>query len=163
MKLHGSHQSRNGLMIVAIVTLNLSMVSPSSAAPIRQGNSADASCEVVSVGQWYCTIDGKGYYCDTKTNPDPNKNCRPARMAPSGPKGALNQGLLQNRPIMRRGIDSESPTVEGEQGKETSGDVKERAVKRPDPRPKPPIPPKGPHDPQVPPIGPGGTGPTTPK
>ncbi|MGC3974856.1 MAG: hypothetical protein QM771_10795 [Nitrospira sp.] len=41
--------------------------------------------------------------------------------------------------------------------------VTERSVKRPDPRPKPPIPPKGPTDPQLPPIGPGGTGPTTPK
>ena len=116
MNFHGSHQSRTGLMIAAVVTLSLSMVALSSAAPIRQGTNAESTCEVVSVGQWYCTIDGKGYYCDTKTNPDPNKNCRPSRMAPSGPKGAINQGLLQNRPIMRRGIESESPTVEGDAG-----------------------------------------------
>lgn len=160
---HRSHRLRSGLMIMAVVTLSLGGILPSSAAPIRQGTNAETTCEVVSVGQWYCTIDGKGYYCDTKTNPDPNKNCRPARVAPSGPKGAINQGLLQNRPIMRRGIESDSPTVKEEQGKGNSGDVKERAVKRPDPRPKPPIPPKGPTDPQLPPIGPGGTGPTTPK
>jgi hypothetical protein len=42
------------------------------------GGPGEVTCEVVSVGQWYCTLDGKGYYCDTK-NPDPknmNKNCR---------------------------------------------------------------------------------------
>lgn len=121
MKFHGFRQSRSGLMIVAVVTLSLSMVAVSSAAPIRQGTNAETTCEVVSVGQWYCTIDGKGYYCDTKTNPDPNKNCRPARVAPSGPKGAINQGTLQNRPIMRRGVDGQSatpsPTVPEEQGK----------------------------------------------
>lgn len=161
MNFYGSHLSRSGIMVVVVVALSLSMVAASSAAPIRQGTNAETTCEVVSVGQWYCTIDGKGYYCDTKTNPDPNKNCRPARVAPSGPKGA--QGMLKNQPIMRRGIDNESPTVDEEQNKGNAGNVKERAVKRPDPRPKPPIPPKGPTDPQVPPIGPGGTGPTTPK
>ncbi|SJM92927.1 hypothetical protein [Crenothrix polyspora] len=36
------------------------------------------SCEVASVGTWYCTIDGKGYYCGTDKDPDP-KNCLPAK------------------------------------------------------------------------------------
>ncbi|MEO8325323.1 MAG: hypothetical protein ABI618_05700, partial [Nitrospirota bacterium] len=64
MNLHDSHRLRSGFTIVAVLTLSLSMVALSSAAPIRQGTTAESTCEVVSVGQWYCTIDGKGYYCD---------------------------------------------------------------------------------------------------
>ena len=29
----------------------------------------------MSIGNYLCKIDGKCYYCDTKTNPDMNKNC----------------------------------------------------------------------------------------
>ncbi len=154
---------RLGLTTLAAVGIFLSMVDVGAAASRQQGGSADTSCEVVSVGQWYCTIDGKGYYCDTNSNPDKNKNCRPARIVPGGPRGALNPGMLRNQQIMRRGVDGESAATEDTAGKDTNGDVKERAVKRPDPRPTPPVPPKGPTDPRIPPIGPGGTGPTVPK
>ena len=67
----------------------LCFTSTSVAVPRQQGTSAETTCEVVSVGQWYCTIDGKGYYCDTNNNPDKNKNCRPERTAPTGPKAPL--------------------------------------------------------------------------
>lgn len=58
---------------------------------------------------------------------------------------------------------SAEPTNNDTNSGKRKGQVKERSVKRPDPRPKLPIPPKGPTDPQLPPIGPGGTGPTTPR
>lgn len=45
------------------------------AASNGNGASIDANCEVVSVGNFYCTIDGKGYYCITGTSPDKNKDC----------------------------------------------------------------------------------------
>jgi hypothetical protein len=32
----------------------------------------------VSTGAYLCKIDGACYLCDTKTNPDPNKNCIPS-------------------------------------------------------------------------------------
>ena len=43
------------------------------------GSASETTCEVVSVGNWYCTIDGKGYYCTTPKNPDKNKDCMPAK------------------------------------------------------------------------------------
>ena len=33
---------------------------------------------MVSAGNYYCTIDGKGYYCTTGTSPDKNKDCMAA-------------------------------------------------------------------------------------
>lgn len=167
MNLNGSHRFRFNLMAFAVVALIFAMVPLGEAAPIRQStNIEEGKCETVSVGQYFCKINGKCYYCDTKTNPDPNKNCYKettcaAAITRPGLKGTMRPPI--GGAIMRRGIENESPTVEGEQGKGNADDVKERAVKRPNPRPKPPIPPKGPTDPQVPPIGPGGTGPTTPK
>ncbi|MBX3235531.1 MAG: hypothetical protein KF814_05220 [Nitrospiraceae bacterium] len=163
MSLRRSHSVPYSLIAISVLALDWGIASTGNAAPIRQGTGADATCEVVSVGQWYCTIDGKGYYCDTNNNPDKNKNCRPARIAPTGPKGNLNQGMLRNQQIMRRGVEGDATATEGEAGKDSSGDVKERSVKRPTPRPAPPVPPKGPNDPQIPPIGPGGTGPTIPR
>lgn len=163
MRAPDSTRYRVVVTLAVLLILGLSPGPLIQAAPIRQGTSADASCEVVSIGQWYCTIDGKGYYCDTNNNPDKNKNCRPARLAPTGPKGNLNQGMLRNQQILRRGLEGDSPKVESEAGNEKGDEVKERAVRRPDPRPKPPIPPKGPTDPPMPPVGPGGTGPTIPK
>ncbi|GKS57221.1 hypothetical protein YTPLAS18_07480 [Nitrospira sp.] len=130
--------SKFGFIPVVLVTLGLSMDPVAFSAPIQHGTNAETTCEVVSAGQYYCTIDGKGYYCDTKTNPDPNKNCRPAKMVPSGPKGTIDQGTLKNAPIMRRGIEGE-PTGEAEQvEKGFPGDIQERAVKKPKPGPVPP-------------------------
>ena len=57
MNLHGSHRSRTGLMIVAIVTLSLNMVSPSSAAPIRQYTNAESTCEVSHLTHGHETKD----------------------------------------------------------------------------------------------------------
>jgi hypothetical protein len=52
----------------------------------NHGGANDTTCEVVSVGNWYCTIDGKGYYCTTPKNPDKNKDCMPAiKRKPVGP------------------------------------------------------------------------------
>jgi hypothetical protein len=55
---------------------------PSFALP-RGGS--ESSCEVVSVGQWYCTIGGKGYYCTSPNPKDVNKECRAALTMPGGP------------------------------------------------------------------------------
>jgi len=87
MSRSGSPRWRRSLAAMSVSALvALVNLSVSTAAPRQQGTNADTTCEVVSVGQWYCTIDGKGYYCDTDKNPDPNKNCRPARTAPSRPR-----------------------------------------------------------------------------
>ena len=107
MSLRRSHSVPYSLIAISVLALDWGIASTGNAAPIRQGTGADATCEVVSVGQWYCTIDGKGYYCDTNNNPDKNKNCRPARIAPTGPKGNLNQGMLRNQQIMRRGVEGD--------------------------------------------------------
>ena len=167
MNVRPFHSPRFGLTTPAVVTLVLTMVPASFAAPIQQGtNVAEGKCETVSAGNYYCKVNGKCYYCTKKDNPNPNTDCYKettcdAAMTRPGFKGMMRPPI--GGAIMRRGIESESPTVDEEQSKGNPDDIKERAVKRPNPRPKPPIPPKGPTDPQVPPIGPGGTGPTTPK
>lgn len=81
-----------------------------------------------------------------------------------------SQNVQKFEPITSRGVEGEdlgeetvTPQWLTERGNASPNEIKERGMKRPDPRPKPPIPPKGPNDPQVPPIGPGGTGPTIPR
>jgi hypothetical protein len=161
MSQNGSSRFRSSLLAFAAGTLALTLASIGEAAPIQQGtNIEEGKCETVSVGQYFCKINGKCYYCDTKTNPDPNKNCYKettctAAMTKPGFKGMVRPPIGGR--IMRRGVEDEPPAAEPEQDKDDAGDVKERAVKKPNPRPKPPIPPK------EPPIGTGGTGPTIPK
>ena len=62
------------------------------AAQRNNGASIDSNCEVVSVGNSYCTIDGKGYYCTTGTSPDKGKDCVAAAKVkkPRVPTGAVN-------------------------------------------------------------------------
>jgi hypothetical protein len=69
---------------------------PVSELMINQNGDGDTSCEVVSVGTFYCTIDGKGYYCTTDSNPDKDKDCvaalvvhPPRSFRPIVPMGAL--------------------------------------------------------------------------
>ena len=68
-------------------------------AAINNGGGAgiDSNCEVVSVGNYYCTIDGKGYYCTTGTSPDKNKDCVAAAKTtkPRFPIGAVNPGGIK--------------------------------------------------------------------
>ena len=97
MALSDSHSFRFRLMVGTFIMLGLETVGTSLAKPIQHGTSAETSCEVVSVGQWLCTIDGIKYYCDTKTNPDPKKNCMPAKTNPSGPKSSFNQGEIKQQ------------------------------------------------------------------
>jgi hypothetical protein len=93
-------QRRRLVAVSAMIALMLTHLSIGIAAPRRQGPNAETTCEVVSVGQWYCTIDGKGYYCDTNKNPDKNKNCRPARTVPTRPKGQMAP-LSPKSPVVR--------------------------------------------------------------
>jgi hypothetical protein len=81
-----------------------------------------------------------------------------------------SQNMQKFEPITSRGVEGEdlgeeiaTPPWVTERGNAGPDEIKERGMKRPEPRPKPPIPPKGPTDPQLPPIGPGGTGPTVPR
>lgn len=77
-------------------TLVTAGAQPSLSAP-RLGTGGKIKCEVVSVGQWYCTApDGKGYYCDSP-NPDLSKNCRAAmtKGARSGTQYPLTAGRLR--------------------------------------------------------------------
>lgn len=113
-----AHRTAACIVTVVILTVGLSIATVGEAAPIRQGTNAEATCETVSVGQYYCKIDGKCYYCDTKTNPDPNKNCRStkceAAMVNPGLKGAVRPQFGARPPIMRRGVEP-GPPVSGEQ------------------------------------------------
>lgn len=82
---------------------------------IKQGaNVEEGKCEVVSVGNYYCKINGKCYYCTKETNPDPNKDCYkettcdPAITRP-GLKGTVRPPIGTNAPILRRGVEGEQP------------------------------------------------------
>jgi hypothetical protein len=92
---------RRRLAVTALLLLAVTNSAVTSAAPRQKGTNAETTCEVVSLGQWYCTIDGKGYYCDTNDKPDKNKNCRPARTAPSGPKGQTAPKVPVQPPVSR--------------------------------------------------------------
>ncbi len=90
-------------LVIAIPTVGL-------AAPRQQGTNAETTCEVVSVGQYYCKINDKCYYCDTKTNPDPNKNCRETKcdkaLTRPGIKGTMRP---PSGGVLRRGVEGEQP------------------------------------------------------
>lgn len=76
MSQNGLTRFRSSLLACAAGTMALTVASIGEAAPIQQGtNIEEGKCETVSVGQYFCKINGKCYYCDTKTNPDPNTNC----------------------------------------------------------------------------------------
>lgn len=123
MNFNDSHRFQFNLMAFAVVALTLAMVPLGLAAPIRQGtNVAEGQCETVSAGQYFCKINGKCYYCDTKTNPDPNKNCYKettcaAAMTRPGLKGAVRP-FGGRAPIMRRGVEPEP--LASEENKEPS-------------------------------------------
>jgi hypothetical protein len=123
MNQNRSNRFRSSLLAFAAGTLALTFASIGEAAPIQQGtNIEEGKCETVSVGQYFCKINGKCYYCDTKTNPDPNKNCykettcTAATMNP-GLKGAVRP-FGGRAPIMRRGVEPESPA--SQEDKESS-------------------------------------------
>ena len=87
-------------VLAAISTIGLAAALAAGSAHATQNNnggSADGTtCEVVSVGNWYCTIDGKGYYCTKKDNPDKNKDCMPARVIKGNPAaGRINGSVLK--------------------------------------------------------------------
>ena len=69
----------------------LALTAGSAGAVQKGGGLGETTCKVVSVGQWYCTIDGKGYYCDS-SNPTGTQGCIPERKInihryPVGTKG----------------------------------------------------------------------------
>lgn len=109
-------------LVVAIPSISL-------AAPRQQGvGIKDGECEVVSVGQYLCKIDGKCYYCDTKTNPDKNKNCYKettcaAATTRPGIKGNVRPPAGMNAPLLRRGIEGETS---GEAGSGTTDEAKSK-------------------------------------
>jgi hypothetical protein len=62
----------------------------------NQGGSGQSTCWRTGAQLFYCTIDGKGYYCTTDDNPDKDVDCyeafvvRPPRQVrPIAPVGVL--------------------------------------------------------------------------
>jgi hypothetical protein len=111
--------SVGGLLIGGVL---VSLAGVVLAAPRQQStNVEEGKCEVVSVGQYFCKIDGKCYYCDTGTNPDKNKNCYKettcAAAVRPGIKGTVRPPLSKNGPILRRGVEGEQPTSSEKEGK----------------------------------------------
>jgi hypothetical protein len=106
------------------VFLTIMMVeSVAVAAPRQQGtNVKEGECELVSVGNYYCKVNGKCYYCTKSDKPDPNKDCYkettcdPAVTRP-GTKGTVRPPMTTQPPIMRRGVEGEQPTSSEKEGK----------------------------------------------
>lgn len=114
MNQNASNRFRSSLIAFAVGTLAVTMPVLGEAAPIQQGtNIEEGKCETVSVGQYFCKINGKCYYCDTKTNPDPNKNCYKETSCAAA---TMNPGIKRpfggRAPIMRRGVEPEPPASE---------------------------------------------------
>jgi len=64
-------------MKTALMTIMaLFLASTATAAPIEESVGVDeGKCEVVSVGLWFCKIDGKCYSCGKNRDIDPKKDC----------------------------------------------------------------------------------------
>lgn len=175
-----------GLLLCLMTTFDMTMSLEVSARPKRDINGCLPEHYQSNFGQ-SCgrqneqdLLQGKPYYHALVCNGDEMLCC--TRDAKTGatltcrkPGTASRimpnpQNMQKFESITSRGVEGEdvgeeiaTPPWVTERGNASPEEIKERAVKRSNPRPKPPIPPKGPTDPQVPPIGPGGTGPTTPK
>lgn len=83
------HSNSKLYVLAAAAALALPLAfagTPVGAVQKSNGSAGETTCEVVSVGNWYCTIDGKGYYCTTPTNPDKNKDCIAAKTTKGGNK-----------------------------------------------------------------------------
>jgi len=85
-------------------------------------NVAEGKCEVVSVGNYFCKVDGKCYYCTKGEKPDPKKDCYKettcaAATSRSGMKGSAQPPLSTSPPIQRRGVEGEQPTSSEKEGK----------------------------------------------
>lgn len=91
-------------LLTAFSAITTSLV---HAAPRQSAGVEEGKCEVVSVGNYYCKVNGKCYYCTKDTNPDPNKDCYkettcdsvrsdPRRpKAPMVPKGSVQPPLTR--------------------------------------------------------------------
>lgn len=117
MSQNGLTRFRSSLLAFAAGTMALTVASIAEAAPIQQGtNIEEGKCETVSVGQYFCKINGKCYYCDTKTNPDPNKNCyKETTCTAVMTNPALRRPFGGRAPIMRRGVEGDTPASEDNQ------------------------------------------------
>ena len=64
-------------MKTALMTIMaLFLASAATAAPIEESVGVDeGKCEVVSVGLWFCKINGKCYACGKNKDIDPKKDC----------------------------------------------------------------------------------------
>lgn len=142
---------RQGRILFAVnVVLGLIVALPIAglAAQRQQGvGIKDGECETVSVGNYYCKVNGKCYYCTKKDDPDPNKDCYKETTCDSavsrpGIKGGMVRppvgGRMQDAPVspgvppstlqrmpmvpntggvMQRGVEGEQPTSSEKEGK----------------------------------------------
>lgn len=61
-----------------VIGISLFLASAATAAPIEESVGVDeGKCEVVSVGLWFCKIDGKCYSCGKNKDVDPKRDCLP--------------------------------------------------------------------------------------
>ncbi len=136
------------LTLSALLGILVTLSTAGHAAQRQQGMGInDGECEVVSVGNYYCKVNGKCYYCTKKDNPDPNKDCYKETTCDSavtrpGIKGGMVRpptgGLMQEAPaspgvppskfqrmpmapntggVRLRGVEGEQPTSSEQDGK----------------------------------------------
>ena len=88
-----------GLLTATASTAAMVLILEAGSAGAMQnsgGGDNGITCQRVSVGLWYCTVYGKGYYC-TRDHPQPD-DCFPAHKTninrfPTSPKA----GTLKNQ------------------------------------------------------------------
>lgn len=61
---------------ILVIGISLLLATAAAAAPIEEGiGIEEGKCEVVSVGQYFCKIGGKCYYCGKNKDVDPKRDC----------------------------------------------------------------------------------------
>lgn len=64
------------MKMLMVIGISLFLASAATAAPIEESVGVDeGKCEVVSVGLWFCKINGKCYSCGKNKDIDPKKDC----------------------------------------------------------------------------------------
>ncbi len=99
------------LAATTLATVILSFPIAGTAAQRQQSvGIKDGECEVVSVGNYYCMVNGKCYYCTDSQGKScyQETKCDSAVSRPGTKGGIVRPPTGMNAPIMRRGVDGES-------------------------------------------------------
>lgn len=115
-----------GSLFMVNVVLGLIVALPVAGLAVQRQQGVgikDGECEVVSVGNYYCKVNGKCYYCTDSQGKNcyQETKCDSAVSRPEAKGGMVRPPTGMNAPILRRGVETgsapTSPTVPEEQGK----------------------------------------------